>query len=98
MVIGITALRLRVLIRIGQLTAGEEKWAHMGDLYGYFTQKWTFVERAVLEMQQGGFIKKADQEVSLSKKGQELYDELCAAMASGIERQVRSHRSILRGE
>jgi ribosomal protein S19E (S16A) len=97
MVVGITALRLRVLIRIGRLTSGEEKWAHMGDLYGHFTQKWTFIERAVVEMQQGGFIKKSDQEVALSKKGRELYDELWSAM-SAQPRTVRSPRSILRGE
>lgn len=99
MVVGITALRLRVLIRIGQLTSDEEKWAHTSSVFGHFAQKWTFVDRAMVELQKGGLVKRDSEEavVALSKKGWEIYEALCKAMAQD-QPKTRSARQILRGE
>lgn len=101
-VVGITPLRLRVLIRVGQLTvnkewehmtadervgyvAGREPWAHTSEVYSHFSQKWTFIDRAMIDLQKGGLLKKDPDEsvVALSKKGHEVYEALCKELAPG---------------
>jgi hypothetical protein len=99
MVVGITALRLRVLIRIGGLVSGD-RWAHVTEIYGHFSQKWTFIDRAMVDLQKGGLVKRDEEEsaVALSAKGRDIYEAICDGVARCSVPTKRGVRQILRGE
>lgn len=103
MVTGITALRMRVLIKIGQRTNREDPDSEVSVKHLAFDLGKTdsVISKTVDDLVQGGFARRRMSNVRLINKGFQVFDACAAGLGMQvpeISKAIRPISKILRGE